>query len=363
MNFLLGLLRGRVLRISCKLLNHLLSVAQKLQKAFELFESMDPYFASELNEANGVPTTWDWANVRRMVDILVHFYELTIRISGSLYVTSNIFYHEISTVNYLLKDWMKSDDIDVSLMGERMKEKYDKYWGDVHKMNKLIYVAVVVDPRYKLEFIEFALGEEYGKEVGWKLANDTSLVIRELFEEYKRTSQPQTTQTNQQGQPSSNTSSLHSTSSRASSLGARFMRQKMASGEVESKCELDIYLRESVFVTKNDDEFDILKWWKVNSSRFPILSQLARDVLAIPISTVASESAFSTGGRVLDCYRSSLTPKIVEGLICAQDWLRGAKRPKTIEEDINDLEKFEEVFSALSLKEFAQANTIDLDME
>ena len=127
---------------------------------------MDPYFASELNEANGVPTTWDWANVRRMVDILVHFYELTIRISGSLYVTSNIFYHEISTVNYLLKDWMKSDDIDVSLMGGRMKEKYDKYWGDVHKMNKLIYVAVVVDPRYKLEFIEFALGEEYGKEVG-----------------------------------------------------------------------------------------------------------------------------------------------------------------------------------------------------
>ena len=116
----------------------------------------------------------------------------------------------------------------------------------------------------------------------------------------------------------------------------------MASGEVESKCELDIYLRECVFVTKNDDEFDILKWWKVNSSRFPILSQLARDVLAIPISTIASESAFSTGGRVLDCYRSSLTPKIVEGLICAQDWLRGAKRPKTIEEDINDLEKFEE---------------------
>ncbi|WOH07736.1 hypothetical protein DCAR_0727169 [Daucus carota subsp. sativus] len=31
-------------------------------------------------------------------------------------------------------------------------------------MNKLIYVTVVVDPRYKLEFIEFALGEEYGKE-------------------------------------------------------------------------------------------------------------------------------------------------------------------------------------------------------
>jgi hypothetical protein len=54
----------------------------------------------------------------------------------------------------------------------------------------------------------------------------------------------------------------------------------------------------------------------VNSTRFPILGRLARDVLAIPISTVASESAFSTGGRILDDFRSSLTPFMVEALVC-----------------------------------------------
>jgi hypothetical protein len=60
----------------------------------------------------------------------------------------------------------------------------------------------------------------------------------------------------------------------------------------------------------------------VNSTKFPIVAKIARDVLAIRITTVASESAFSTGGRVLDPFRSSLAPKMVEALICLQNWLR-----------------------------------------
>ena len=106
----------------------MLNVAQKL--TFKQFERMDPYFVHDLNEAGVLPTFWDWGNTRRMVDMIVHFYKLTIRISGSLYVTSNVFYHEISTVNFLLKEWMKNDDVEVKLMRERMKEKYDKYWGN-----------------------------------------------------------------------------------------------------------------------------------------------------------------------------------------------------------------------------------------
>ncbi|GKB71994.1 zinc finger BED domain-containing protein RICESLEEPER 2-like protein [Tanacetum coccineum] len=56
-------------------------------------------------------------------------------------------------------------------------------------------------------------------------------------------------------------------------------------------------------------------WWNQNMMKFPILSQVAKHVLAMSISTVASESAFSTGGRVIDKYRSSLTPKTAEALI------------------------------------------------
>jgi hypothetical protein len=60
----------------------------------------------------------------------------------------------------------------------------------------------------------------------------------------------------------------------------------------------------------------------VNSTKFSVLAQIVRIVLAIPITTVASESAFSTGRLVLDPFRSSLAPITVEALVCTQNWLR-----------------------------------------
>jgi hypothetical protein len=49
---------------------------------------------------------------------------------------------------------------------------------------------------------------------------------------------------------------------------------------------------------------------------------MARDVLAIPITSVVLESAFSTVGRIMDDFRTSLTPFMLEVLVCMQDWLR-----------------------------------------
>nr|GMD87861.1 zinc finger BED domain-containing protein DAYSLEEPER-like [Ipomoea batatas] len=90
-----------------------------------------------------------------------------------------------------------------------------------------------------------------------------------------------------------------------------------------SKTDLDRYLEDEVLpMTSN---FDILTWWKLDGPKYPTLQAIARDVLAIPVSTVASESCFSTGGRLISPHRSRLHPNIVEALACCQNWLLAEK--------------------------------------
>ena len=77
--------------------------------------------------------------------------------------------------------------------------------------------------------------------------------------------------------------------------------------EAVEKTEFDVYLdapREKI-----DDTFDILKWWKRHSDTYNALAEMARDIIALPVSTVSSESAFSTSSRVLDEFHSRLDPK------------------------------------------------------
>ncbi|OMP09726.1 hypothetical protein COLO4_05192 [Corchorus olitorius] len=76
---------------------------------------------------------------------------------------------------------------------------------------------------------------------------------------------------------------------------AQFMREEAEFGLQQVKSELDIYLQEEREIVKQGaPAFDVLKWWRLNSPRFPIMSSLAKDILAVPVSTVASESVFST---------------------------------------------------------------------
>ena len=90
----------------------------------------------------------------------------------------------------------------------------------------------------------------------------------------------------------------------------------MDMGRQAQKTQLELYLDEPR-VGRNA-KLDILAFWKGNEFRYPKLAAMARDVLSIPVSTVASKSTFSTfsvGGRVIDQFRSVLKPDVVEALV------------------------------------------------
>ena len=67
--------------------------------------------------------------------------------------------------------------------------------------------------------------------------------------------------------------------------------------------EVEMYLKDPIEDPSNL-KLNVLLWWRVNGSRYPILEKIARYILVVPVSTVASESAFSTGRHIIDEYRS-----------------------------------------------------------
>lgn len=58
-------------------------------------------------------------------------------------------------------------------------------------------------------------------------------------------------------------------------------------------------------------------------SRYPTLSKIARDILAIPVFMVGSGSTFSNRGGFVSPHHTILHPNMLEALMCSQSWLCG----------------------------------------
>jgi hypothetical protein len=99
-------------------------------------------------------------------------------------------------------------------------------------------------------------------------------------------------------------------------------------------------------VSHTDDKFNIISWWHEHKLSYPILSILARDVLSVLVSTVSSESVFSTTGRILEERRRRLSPDMVEILTCVKDWEAVEAR---LQQKVEDRSLEEECYSELYL--------------
>ncbi|KAH0640031.1 hypothetical protein KY290_037318 [Solanum tuberosum] len=102
------------------------------------------------------------------------------------------------------------------------------------------------------------------------------------------------------------------------------------------KTQLELYLEEANVDRKTNLNLDVLGFWKDNKLRYPELSLMAQDVLSVPITTVASKSAFSTGGRVIGKFRSSILPANAEAKLCTRDWIYGQEDLDGFESDSDE---------------------------
>nr|GEW60552.1 zinc finger BED domain-containing protein RICESLEEPER 2-like [Tanacetum cinerariifolium] len=292
---------------------NMLEVAHEYKDAFARYDLEKEDFGLHIvNKGHSVPRSEDWVKAKRLCHFLKTFYDITLRIFETKYVTSHTLVNELATVRALLRSQLDCDihgvaptDKHIYDIATAMKPKFEKYYGEVENMNLLVYFAFILDPRNEYEFLDVIVDDHYGREgisVVEKKKDCIKGKMKLLYEYYIRIHAPSSTSSSTSGKRAMSTNTSHEIDH------GDILRRRMKTGQSSSlsTSKLDKYNGEFCEPFDKNVHFDILQLWKVNTHRFSILSLMARDLLAIPISTVASESVFSTSGRVLDSFRSSL---------------------------------------------------------
>ncbi|XP_023918455.2 zinc finger BED domain-containing protein RICESLEEPER 2-like [Quercus suber] len=327
----------------------MLDIAENFEKVFLRMDFKDDSYSSyflnkEKSGGLGSPCGVDFQNCRTFVGFLKLFYNVTKNFSGSLYVTSNTFFDDMFVIQENIAHLIKSQNHLLKNMTTKMEAKFEKYWGKGDKINKLLYVVVVLDPRKKMRFLKFSFSEIYGNEVADEMVDLVGEFMGRLYDDYSRVDSPNVVlpSENKRTHMEGDTIGCSDPYAMVNSRYERFLEAKKSIGYSN---EIEKYLAENC-ESRRDVKFKILGWWKANSDRYPVLSKMARDVLAVPVSTVASESAFRTGGHILDPFRSSLSPLMVQNLVCAQNWLQ-AHVPISFCKSKDEMEALEDEFHEL----------------
>jgi len=222
---------------------------------------------------------------------------------------------------------------------ESMATKFSKYY--TNRPNQFI-IAHVLDPRTKLELVR---REELNSNSQLSPSPSTSTttpktelyrrIVKSCYNKHFKSSS-----SHEEGgstDAATNSRRTNSTSTLGVAPNRSFFHNKInALNDSESVSQLtpetemdevDRYLLEPRVIDATNI-FDILKWWKENSERFPRLSVMAKWFLTIQASSVASESCFSTSGRIITPDRASLSPETLSVLMLCESWLKASNKYK-----------------------------------
>ncbi|KAG2720188.1 hypothetical protein I3760_02G025500 [Carya illinoinensis] len=156
--------------------------------------------------------------------------------------------------------------------------------GDVEKINRLLFVAIIFDLRYKLALIEFWTNFTMGVVKAAQFITTLKMDLDDLYSHY-----------NNSGQSSSIAGTSHS-------IPTPLVDDRSSDDSLHPprRGYNNVNQYHQLVATRNIMQCTSkIEWYFIKEveapSDYQILSRIARNVLAIPITTVASESAFSTG--------------------------------------------------------------------
>ncbi|XP_028779151.1 zinc finger BED domain-containing protein DAYSLEEPER-like [Neltuma alba] len=300
---------------------HMLVAACELKEVFACFDTSDPDFRMILSMG-------EWKQIETLCTYLKYLFDAANILTTLPFPTANLFFHEVAKLQLDLTHAAVSQDPFLSDLIKPLQEKFDQYW---RESCLILAVAVAMDPRYKLELVEFTFTKIFGEnsEPWIRIVEDG---LRELFLEYIVQMLPFTASNGDEG----NEDVIRTDSCQDQSFDESLLVAEDGLSDFDiyisdftcnqqMKSELEQYLEDPLLPSA--EEFDILSWWRLNRLKYPTLSTMASDILSIPVSTLSADSVFDTKLRNMNCSRSSLSSMTLEALICAKDWFQYESLP------------------------------------
>lgn len=95
-------------------------------------------------------------------------------------------FSSLCLLHWDLVNWSTKTYTLLDKMATSMLEKIDKYWGPLGKLNKLLMIEIVLDPRYKLDYVFFFFEFSYNCDMVAYLTKEVKDTFLPLYEFYKK---------------------------------------------------------------------------------------------------------------------------------------------------------------------------------
>lgn len=127
-------------------------------------------------------TEEEWKTVEKIAKFLKPFHDITTLFSGTQYPTSNLYFHGVWKIQSLIYDEMDDPSSILYYMAIEMNAKFEKYW---ECYSLVLSFAVILDPRFKLEFVEFVFKKLYPRTYNERVKSVRDK-LSDLYKDYCR---------------------------------------------------------------------------------------------------------------------------------------------------------------------------------